>query len=97
MAEIEGKNNPCDEDCLIKEYLKSKLAFYREGSFVFGVVENENCDEFVDKFMAVDSSCYVRSEVHSKEKCHKRFSSTGKYFLQRYSFSFLLKIEELTR
>ena len=78
MAEIEGRNSPCDED-RIKEFLKSKLTFYREeGSFVFGVVENESCDEFIDKFMAVDSLCYVRSEVHLKEKCHKKFSSTGK-------------------
>ena len=50
----------CDKDHYEKKYLKSKLAFYRiESSLVFGVMENESYDKFVDKFMAVDSLCYV--------------------------------------
>ena len=37
---------------------------------MFGVYDGD-IEPFINRYVAVNSSCFVKSAVHYKEKCHK--------------------------
>jgi hypothetical protein len=63
------------EDIFQKEerFLMSNLGQYRcdGNSYVFGTYEGD-VEQLIKNFMAVNTSCFVKSVAHSKEKTHKR-------------------------
>ena len=53
--------------------------FSVEGNYCFGYFEGNRAemDDLLVSFQALNSTCYVLTESHSKEKNHNRFSQTG--------------------
>lgn len=74
-------------------FLKEKLSsFALEEHYCFGCFDGdrETLAEFLDNLQALNSTCYVLTESHCKEKNHKRFSQRGKcfsFFLFLFSIS----------
>ena len=42
-----------------------------DNGYVFGVYDGD-IEQFINRYMAVNSSCFVKSAVRYKEKGHKR-------------------------
>lgn len=62
------------------DFLKEKLAgFSVEEQYCFGHFDGNRVEleDILDTFQVLNSSCYVHTESHSKEKNHKRFSQNG--------------------
>ena len=53
-------------------FLESNLKEYNyDNGYVFGVYDGD-IEQFINRYMAVNSSCFAKSAVHYKEKGHKR-------------------------
>ncbi|RMX48527.1 hypothetical protein pdam_00008496 [Pocillopora damicornis] len=64
------------------DFLKEHLnGFSVEGNYCFGYFEGNRAemDDLLVSFQALNSTCYVLTESHSKEKNHNRFSQTVIY------------------
>lgn len=75
----ESENSTSLKDLEI-DFLKEKLSsFFVEGHYCFGYLDGNRAevDDLLDSFQALNSTCYVLTESHSKEKKHKRFSQAG--------------------
>ncbi|XP_027049840.1 uncharacterized protein LOC113677254 [Pocillopora damicornis] len=62
------------------DFLKEHLnGFSVEGNYCFGYFEGNRAemDDLLVSFQALNSTCYVLTESHSKEKNHNRFSQTA--------------------
>ena len=60
------------------KFLESNLKEYNyDNGYVFGVYDGD-IEQFINRYVAVNSSCFAKSAVHYKEKGHKRYSNTGK-------------------
>jgi hypothetical protein len=62
------------------EYLRGKFNnFCISGKYCFGYFngEEKQLEDVLDNLQLITSTCYVRSESHSKEKGHKRLSLAG--------------------
>ena len=62
------------------DFLKEQLnGFSVEDDYCFGYFEGNRAemDELLVSFQALNSTCYVLTESHLKEKNHTRFSQTG--------------------
>ena len=62
------------------DFLKKQLnGFSIEGDYCFGHFEGTRAemDDLLVSFQALNSTCYVLTESHSKEENHNRFSQTG--------------------
>ena len=80
---MEGNEKPTSLRDLEIEFLKEKLSsFAVEEHYCFGYLDGdrETLDEFLENLQALNSTCYVLTESHCKEKNHKRFSQRGKCF-----------------
>ena len=61
-----------------ENFLEINLKNYNnDNGYVFGVYDGD-IEQFINRYVAVNSSCFVKSAVHNKEKGHKRYSNTGK-------------------
>ena len=49
----------------------------KSDGYVFGVYDGDIA-QFINRYVAVNSFCFVTSAVRYKEKGHKRYSNTGK-------------------
>lgn len=38
----------------------------------------EELEDILERFLLLSSTCYVRKDLHSREKDHKRFSKSGR-------------------
>ena len=62
------------------DFLKEHLnGFSVEGNYCFAYFEGNRAemDDLLVSFQALNSTCYVLTESHLKEKNHNRFSQTG--------------------
>ena len=62
------------------DFLKEQLnGFSVEGDYCFGYFEGNKAemDDLLVSFQALNSTCYVLTESHSKDKTCNRFSQTG--------------------
>jgi len=90
---MEENEKPTSLRDLEVAFLKEKLSrFALEEHYCFGCFngDRETLDEFLDNLQALNSTCYVLTESHCKEKKHKRFSQRGKclsFFLFLFSIS----------
>ena len=46
----------------------------------------ENYEEVIEQFLAINSTRFVTKEAHFKQKGHRRFSETGKFNLNLFSY-----------
>ena len=60
-------------------FLESNLKEYNyDNGYVFDVYDG-HIEQFINRYVVVNSSCFVKSAVYNyKEKGHKRYSNTGK-------------------
>ncbi|CAH3161962.1 unnamed protein product [Pocillopora meandrina] len=73
------------------DFLKEHLnGFSVEGNYCFGYFEGNRAemDDLLVSFQALNSTCYVLTESHSKEKNHNRFSQTGLFGLKTANSGF---------
>ena len=40
--------------------------------------KREELEYILERFLLISSTCYVKKDLHSREKDHKRFSKSGK-------------------
>ena len=59
--------------------------FRVEGNYCYGFVK-ENYEEVIEQFLAINSTRFVTKEAHFKQKGHRRFSETGKFNLNLFSY-----------
>ena len=77
MASSDSDREISSEITVLKKELTK---FERRGNLCYGFIEGDKSqmEEFLDNFMSMTSTCFVRSQCHDKAKGHKRFSNSGK-------------------
>ena len=57
-------------------YLRDALFdFKEENGIVFGYCIGNSYEKIIETVAAISSTCFIRAEVHSREKGHRRFKS----------------------
>ena len=77
---MDEDQNPTTLRDLEIDFLKEQLnGFSLEGDYCFGYLEGNKAemDDLLVSFQALNSTFYVLTESHSKEKNYNRFSQTG--------------------
>ena len=74
MENEESKRLRLSEEIYLESNLKQCSL---DNGYVFGVYDGD-MEQLINRYVAVNSSCFVKSAVHHKEKGHKRYSNTGK-------------------
>ena len=83
MASVMSSSTGHGENLTERElmFLKAQLCdFKQKDNVCYGYIDghDSNLEEFLENYMSLSSTCFVRSQCHDKTKGDKRFSSSGK-------------------